>query len=118
MKALITGVNSLVNQALLTKLVDMGYEVTAHYHTDNDLTKELKAKYPQVRFLQADFSSKESFLSFVGHSMDGKYDVLVNAAVYYAEAKDWKVQQDWEAWQKTFAVNTTVPGVLMAHLTR
>lgn len=43
------------------------------------------------------------------------YDVLVNAAVYYAEADDWKPQQDWDAWQKTFAVNTTACGVLMAH---
>lgn len=115
MKALITGTNSLVNKALLAKLVGMGYEVTAHYHSDNDITKKLKAEYPQVRFLQADFSSKESFLQFVEQSMDGKYDVLVNAAVYYAEAKDWKVQQDWDAWQKTFAVNTITPGVLMAH---
>jgi NAD(P)-dependent dehydrogenase (short-subunit alcohol dehydrogenase family) len=114
-KALITGANSLVNKTLLAKLIDMGYEVTAHYHSDNDITKELKAKYPQVRFLQADFSSKESFLKFVEQSMDGKYDVLVNAAVYYAEAKDWKVQQDWDAWQKTFAINITTPGVLMAH---
>ena len=38
MKVLITGANSLVNKALLAKLVDMGYEVTAHYHTENDLT--------------------------------------------------------------------------------
>lgn len=115
MKALITGTNSLVNKALLAKLIEMGYEVTAHYHSDNDITKELKAEYPKVRFLQADFSSKDSFLKFVEQSMDGKYDVLVNAAVYYAEAKDWKVQQDWDAWQKTFAINTTTPGVLMAH---
>ena len=115
MKALITGANSLVNKALLAKLVAMDYEVTAHFHSDNDITKELKAQFPQVRFVQADFSDKASFLQFVGQTMDGKYDVLVNAAVYYAEAKDWKVQQDWDAWQKTFAINTTSPGVLMAH---
>jgi len=115
MKALITGTNSLVNKALLAKLVDMGYEVTAHYHSDNDITEEIKQAYSKVRFLQADFSSKDSFLKFVEQSMDGKYDVLINAAVYYAEAEDWKVQQDWDAWQKTFAINTTTPGVLMAH---
>jgi NAD(P)-dependent dehydrogenase (short-subunit alcohol dehydrogenase family) len=115
MKALITGVNSLVNKALLSKLVEMGYEVTAHYHSDNDLTAEVKAEFPNVRFVQADFSDKESFLAFVKHSADAKYDVLVNAAVYYSEAKDWKAQQDWDAWEKTFAINTAVPGVLMAH---
>jgi NAD(P)-dependent dehydrogenase (short-subunit alcohol dehydrogenase family) len=115
MNALITGANSLINKAMLTRLIDMGYEVTAHYHSDNDITKELKSAYPKVRFLQADFSSKKSFLTFVEQSMDGKYDVLVNAAVYYAEAKSWKIQQDWDAWQKTFAVNTTTAGVLMAH---
>src|SRR6266511_3268395 len=115
MKVLITGTNSLVNKALLAKLVDMGYEVTAHYHSENDITEEIKQAYSKVRFLQADFSSKDSFLKFVEQSMDGKYDVLINAAVYYAEAEDWKVQQDWDAWQKTFAINTTTPGVLMAH---
>ncbi len=115
MKALITGANSLVNKALLTKLLDMGYEVTAHYHSDNDVTKEIQTAHPNVRFIQADFSAKESFLKFVEQAMDGKYDVLVNAAVYYAEADDWKVQQDWDAWQKTFAINTTTAGVLMAH---
>ena len=115
MKAFITGANSLVNKAMLTKLVDMGYEVTAHYHSDNDITKELKAQYPKVRFLQADLASKADFLKLMEQSMDGKYDVIVNAAVYYAEANDWKVQQDWDAWTKTFAVNTTAAGVLMAH---
>ncbi len=37
MKALITGSNSLVNQALLAKLVEIGYEVVAHYHTENEI---------------------------------------------------------------------------------
>lgn len=115
MKALITGANSLVNGALLDKLVKMGYAVTAHYHSDNDITETIKKEYPHVRFIQADFSDKESFLHFVEQSMDSKYDVLVNAAVYYAEADDWKPQQDWDAWQKTFAINTTTAGVLMAH---
>lgn len=114
-KALITGANSLVNQELLAKLLEADFEVTAHYHSENDLTKELRQKYSKVRFLQADFSNKESFLNFIEQSMDGKYDVLINAAVYYAEADDWKPQQNWDEWQKTFAINTTTAGVLMAH---
>lgn len=114
-KALITGVNSLVNKDLLSKLVDMGFEVTAHYHSANDITEGLISKYPDVRFIQADFADKDSFLKFMEQSMDGKYDVLVNAAVYYAEADGWKSQQNWDEWQKTFAVNTTAAGVLMAH---
>lgn len=115
MKALLTGANSLVNKALLEKLIAMGYEITAHYHSDNEITKELKEKYPKVRFIQADFSNSDSFMQFIEQSMDGKYDVLVNAAVYYAEAEDWKPQQNWDEWQKTFAINTTTAGVLMAH---
>jgi dihydromonapterin reductase/dihydrofolate reductase len=115
-RALITGVNSLVNQELLFKLVEMGYEITAHYHTENEITAKLKADLPKLKFIQADFSTEEGFLSFVQKSMgQDKYDVVVNAAVYYAEADDWKVQQDWNAWQKTFAINTTTPAVLMAH---
>lgn len=115
-RALITGVNSLVNQDLLFKLVDMGYEVTAHYHSENDITAKLKAQLKNVNFIQADFSAEESFLSFIEKAMDGEeYDVVVNAAVYYAEAGDWKVQQDWRQWQKSFMVNTTIPGIIMAH---
>jgi NAD(P)-dependent dehydrogenase (short-subunit alcohol dehydrogenase family) len=115
MKALLTGANSLVNKELLQKLVDMGYDVTAHYHNDNDITAEVRKAHLNVRFIQADFSDQDSFMKFIEQAMDGKYDVLVNAAVYYAEAADWKVQQDWAAWQKTFAINTTTAGVLMAH---
>ncbi|MEK7471626.1 MAG: SDR family oxidoreductase [Patescibacteria group bacterium] len=115
MKALITGANSLVNLSLLKKLVRLDYEVTAHYHSDNEITKQIKKDFPKVSFVQADFSDKASFLKFIEQTMNQKYDVLVNAAVYYAEADDWKPQQDWDAWQKTFAVNTTVCGVLMAH---
>ncbi len=115
-RALVTGVNSLVNEALLKKLVDLKYEVTAQFHSDNEITKRLKAKYTKVTFVQADFSKEDSFLDFIGATMgNNKYDVLVNGAVYYAEAKDWHAQQDWDEWQKSFAVNTTTPGVLMAH---
>ena len=42
MKALITGANSLVNLSLLKKLVRLDYEVTAHYHSDNEITKQIK----------------------------------------------------------------------------
>ncbi len=116
MRALITGVNSLVNKELLVKLVDMGYSVTAHYHSENDITKEIKGAYPEVTFIQADFATKDGFLKFVDEAMgEDKYEVLVNAAVYYAEANDWTPQQDYDSWQKTFSVNTTTCGVLMAH---
>ncbi len=114
-RALITGANSLVNQSLLNKLVDMGFDVTAHYHSENQITKEMKKNFPDVRFIQADFADKNSFLKFIEQSMDGKYDVLVNGAVYYSESDSWKSQQNWDEWQKTFAVNTTSAGILMSH---
>jgi 3-oxoacyl-[acyl-carrier protein] reductase len=114
-KALITGSNSLVNQVILAKLIAMGYEVTAHYHSENDITTKLKTDYPNIRFIQADFANKDSFLKFIEQSMDGKYDVLVNSAVYYAEANGWKPQLDWDEWQKTFSINTITAGILMAH---
>ena len=114
-RALITGANSLVNEILLKKLVGLDYEITAHFHTNNDITKELKQKYPKARFIQADFSKKDNFLDFVHKAMDGKYDVVVNGAVYYAEADSWKPQLEWEEWQKTFAINTTSIGIILAH---
>lgn len=61
MRALITGVNSLVNEELLDKLVDMGFEVTAHYHSENEITARLKSKYKKVTYVQADFSTKDGF---------------------------------------------------------
>lgn len=115
MKALITGANSLVNGELLGRLDQMGCDITAHYHSDNHITKQLKKTYPKARFIQADFSDETSFRAFYQQILaDGKYDIIVNGAVYYAEADDWQVQFDWQAWQNNFAVNTTTAGILMA----
>ena len=116
MKALLTGANSLVNKVLLEKLDKMGYEIVAHYHSDNELTADIRNAYPKVTFIQADFADSDSFASFLKQVADnGKYDVIVNGAVYYAEANDWKPQLDWNEWQKTFAINTTSAGMLMSH---
>lgn len=116
MKALITGANSLVNQVMLEKLVAMGYEVVAHYHSDNGITASLKKKYSEVTFAQADFANKESFEEFLQSAkQNGPYEVIVNGAVYFAEAASDKPQKEWNEWQKTFAINTTAPGAVMAH---
>lgn len=116
MKALLTGANSLVNIAILDKLTKLGYEVTAHYHTENEIAADIKKKYEDVTFVQADFADKDSFAGFIKQAIDaGKFDVVVNGAVYYAEADDWKTQLDWEQWQKSFAINTTSAGMLMSH---
>lgn len=116
MKALLTGANSLVNRAIVNKLDKLGYEIVAHYHNENDITADLKKRYPKVIFVQADFSDEASFANFLQQTTaQGKYDVLVNGAVYYAEANSWEPQLDWGEWQKTFAVNTTAAGMLMSH---
>lgn len=116
MKALITGANSLVNKVLLQKLIDMGFDITAHYHSDNDVTNDIKQLHPNVNYVNADFADKESFANFLTQSSsNGKYDVVVTGAVYYAEASDWKAQLDWDEWQKTLAINTISPALLMSH---
>jgi NAD(P)-dependent dehydrogenase (short-subunit alcohol dehydrogenase family) len=115
MKALITGVNSYVNKTLLRELVDMGYEVTAHYHTDNDLAKEVRAGFTGVTFLQADFADQDGLEGFLRQAQQtGPFDVVVNAAVWYAEAADPDARFDWNAWQKTFAINTIAAARIMA----
>lgn len=117
-KALITGVNSLVNRELLAKLIDMGYEVIAHYHTDNDLTKELIAKHKQVEFIPADFFSDQSISSFIDFvESKAKFSVIVNAATTYLGSGDdtWQIdQQDLQNWVNAFKVNTFVPALLLA----
>lgn len=116
MKALITGVNSEVNKVLFKKLIADSFDVVAHYHTDNDLTKELVEAHPEVTFIQANFETQDGFETFLKQATEqGKYDVIVSGAVYYAEASDWTTQLDWSEWQKTFAINTTSAGMLMAH---
>ncbi len=116
MKALLTGANSLVNKAILDRLTKLGYEVTAHYHSDNEITAELKRDYSKATFVQADFADQASFTGFMQQVLKaGKFDVVVNGAVYYAEADDWKTQLNWNEWQKNFAINTTSAGMLMAH---
>lgn len=116
MKALITGANSLVNEAMLDKLVDMGYSVVAHYHRENEITERLKRAYPKVEFVQANFENQSEFEKFLTEIKDkSPFDVIVNGAVYYAEAEDDTSQKEWTEWQKTFAINTTACGMLMAY---
>lgn len=117
-KALITGVNSLVNKALLEKLVERGYKVTAHYHSDNSITHDLKEKYKTVTFIQADFANEESFNNFYkAITSEAPFEVLVNGAVAYKESgDDWQKQQKtWKTWTDSFSVNTTAPALLMAN---
>jgi dihydromonapterin reductase / dihydrofolate reductase len=115
MKALVTGVNSLVNRVLADKLVAMGYEVIGHYHTENELTAELK-QVNQLELLEADFANPDSIQTFMeALKKTAPFDVIVNGAVCYVEADDWKPQFEYEQWQKTFSVNTTVPGLIMAN---
>lgn len=117
-KALITGANSVFNQALLQKLVNMGFQVVAHYHRDNNLTKDLKKQFVEVEFVQADFTDETSFKSFYGHVIEkAPFDVIVNAAVLYKEADgDWRDRQsEWQSWADTFAANSIVPALLMAN---
>lgn len=119
MKTLITGVNSILNKALLAKLAS--YDIVAHYHTNNSLSEGLKKKYPEVIFIQADFSEKASFENFYQQALKlGPYDVLINGAVLYAESDkltdNWKeTQKRWNSWQNSFATNTIVPGLLLAN---
>ncbi len=116
MKALLTGANSLVNGAMLDELIEMGYLVTAHYHRENEITERLKKAYPKVEFVQANFEVQSEFEKFLKDIKSNEtFDVIVNGAVYYAEAENDKNQQEWSEWQKTFAVNTTACGMLMAH---
>lgn len=97
----------------------MGYEVTAHYHSDNDLTTDIRQQFPAVYFAQADFADKTSFLHFSQEVLGrGPFDVIVNAAVCYVEAGNAEALLDWDAWQKNFAVNTTAVGMLTAQADR
>lgn len=117
-KGLITGANSLVNMVLLEKLIQMEYEMVVQYHRDNEITQEIKDKYPHCVFLQADFADQTSIQQFIGAAADqGPYDVIVNGAVTYNGASDdqWQEEQkNWNLWMNTFSVNTTTPALIMA----
>lgn len=92
----------------------MGYDVVAQYHSDNDITHELKEQHV-CKFIQADFADPDSINDFIDQvKQAAPFNVIVNGAVYYAEAKDWTSQLEYAEWQKNFSVNTSVPGLLMA----
>lgn len=116
MKALITGANSLLNEALLKRLVDMGYETVAHYHSENDITARLKQAFSDVKFVQADFDDEASFSKFLDKMIElAPFDIVVNGAVYYPEADDHvAAQSDRKTWQKAFAINVTSCGLILS----
>lgn len=118
-KALITGSNSMVNKVLLERLLKLGFDVVAHYHSDNSLTEEIKSSSPNIVFLQADFATENSINNFLkGAIENGAYDVIVNAAVtYMGSGEDWQEEQkDWQIWTNNFSINTITPGLIMANV--
>ena len=92
MRALVTGINSFVNRVLADKLVAMGYAVLGHYHSDNELTAELK-QIGSVELLQADFTDPKSIELFMNAvKKAGPFDVIVNGAACYTESDSWEAQ--------------------------
>lgn len=115
MRALVIGANSHVNKILLEKLIDMGYDCVGHYHSDNELTAELRKKQ-NVQLLQGSLDTQvgvEQFINDIGKLKP--FDVIVNASASFIEGSDPAAQRNYEIWQKVFSVDTITAGLVMAN---
>jgi len=114
MRALITGANSHVNKVLLQKLIDLGYDSVAHYHSDNALTAELR-KLDGVTLLQGNLDTKEGVEKFIADAKAaGPFDVIVNATACFMEGSGPDAQKTYDTWQTVFSVDTIAAGLIMA----
>lgn len=109
--ALVTGCNSMLGLAVARRLLDDGFNIAAHYHTNHERVDELSARHPgRVLPVQAELDER-GVASILECTKALNLRVLVNnAATIVAETPADKL--NWEIFGKTFAVNAIAPAML------
>ncbi len=109
-RALVTGGNSGIGEAIVLGLADAGAKVAINYVTHPEaaqlLVQKIKDQHGEAIALQADVSNPDAISQMFGHIDEtwGGIDILVNnAGIDGARAFGWEA--DIASWRKVIEVN-------------
>ncbi|MFA9558738.1 SDR family oxidoreductase [Evansella sp. AB-rgal1] len=104
--ALITAGTKGLGKKVTEKLLQDGFSVTVHYHSDETVIERLKREWEKdldrIQFVQGDVTRKDDLLNLVQETMKtwGRIDALIlNAGPYIFERKKLMDYND-EEWHK------------------
>lgn len=109
--AIVTGATRGVGKAIAIKLLERGFRVVGLYVSSEDSATKLKSEYKNFDLIKVDLANREELGNFI-NSVDYKIDVLVNNAGIYEEITE-EDNFDAAAWDRTLAVNTEAPLLLI-----
>ncbi len=108
-KALVTGASNGIGKATAIYLVQNGYAVHGTYNSDKESADKLASKH-DITFHKVDLADKKQTLEFAKNMAKEKFNFLINNAGIF-ELDGWE-NLDYNAWDKTLAVNLHAPLVL------
>lgn len=103
-------------QATLRRLIADGYAVIGSYDADDaEVAQELSAELPLATLLAVDHGDRTSLAGFLEAVPDGTpVNALVNGQFYFS--MEDPAAFDFEAWDRSLAVNLTAPAYLFHKL--
>lgn len=112
--ALITGCNSGLGVAVAEKLIEDGYSLIAHYHSDCSGIDRLIAANPEVKILKVqaelDKAGTEKIVKTIKKEAGSLKLIINNAGSIVREMTVSDI--DWDITEKSFGVNMIAPLIL------
>lgn len=114
---LVTGASKGIGHAIADYLMQHGANVAIHFNSGQDAARALVSKYPNTksRCFQADLSQPESVKSLFNNVLS-EYNYLdsmvLNAGVFLAHPVTNSIDDWFEVWKTTLAINLDSVGLL------
>lgn len=114
---LVTGASKGIGYAIADYLMQHGARVAVHFNSGQDVARQLVSKYPNTlsRCFQADLSQPESVKTLFQdpRSAFGNLDsIVLNAGVFLKHPITDSVDDWFEVWKTTLAINLDSVGLL------
>jgi 3-oxoacyl-[acyl-carrier protein] reductase len=114
---LVTGASKGIGYAIADYLMQNGANVAVHFNSGEDAARELIIKYPNTksRCFQADLSKPESVKTLFNEVLiayENLDSLVLNAGVFLAHHITNAIDDWFEVWKKTLAINLDSVGLL------